>query len=80
MMRCSECGRPAKAFVKHGRYRSRRARAGQPTSLKGHDLCGKCWERNVNQRYSRILASIGMVGSFPAHGTEEEQLAEGDCP
>lgn len=72
-MRCSECGRNAIAVVNHGRFRSRKARAGQPTSIKDHDLCNQCWERLTNQRYSRILAEIGMTGSFPADEREEGQ-------
>jgi hypothetical protein len=45
MKRCSECGRPAKALVSHGKKRSRRARAGRPVAIKHHDLCPGCFQK-----------------------------------
>lgn len=38
-----ECGRPVLVVVKTGRKRSNKARRGVPVSIKGHDLCNRCW-------------------------------------
>ena len=49
MIRCSECGRPALSRPIKGRFRSRKAIAGQPVAHKGHDLCQQCFRRELDR-------------------------------
>jgi hypothetical protein len=43
-------------FVRHGRKRSRKARAGRPYFVRDHDLCGQCWQSFHDQFVARQLA------------------------
>jgi len=45
-----QCGRKIRIVVKtQGKKRSRAARRGQAVALKGHDLCGVCWDELVKR-------------------------------
>lgn len=53
--RC-ECGRAAKALPRFGRFRSRKARAGVPRVIKGHDLCLRCFAREQDAERAKRMA------------------------
>jgi hypothetical protein len=56
MIRC-ECGRKAVSRPRRGKKRSRKARAGKPYAIAGHNLCFQCWERfNDQQRAASMVA------------------------
>ena len=44
IQRCENCGKPAKAYSFGGKVRSKNAMARRPRSMKGHTLCGKCFD------------------------------------
>lgn len=51
-----ECGRPAIAIPKYGKKRSKKARAGCPVFIKGHDLCLCCYQKEIDQYVAKQLA------------------------
>ena len=58
-MRCELCGRLALALPRHGRFRSRKARAGKPYCVQAHTLCQQCWEKLNDQLQAQRLARLG---------------------
>lgn len=54
MRRCSECGRPARAYSFGGKLRSKRSRARQLHAMKDHDLCYQCYERVVQAFHAQL--------------------------
>lgn len=77
-MRCELCGRPAKALVKCGVKRSRKARAGTPRTIKGHSVCQQCFESMVDAdraaKFNRAIADLLLIG----HGVAAD-LAQGEA-
>src|SRR4029077_17710642 len=78
LMRCSECGNPCKVVPFRGGGGSKKNifRNGA-RSIKGHDLCSRCWERLNDQFRKRVFNMTLLTAENPYAAHAEKSLMLG---